>query len=59
VGRNAVVHQLPCRQDLNSRVMESKTFGVLQELKQVSATADESPGAVDPKRIVPNHPASE
>ena len=28
-------------------------------MKQVGVTASEFPGAVDPKRIVPNHPALE
>ena len=40
---------------MNMPVIESKTFGVLHEVKQVGVTESEFPGAVDPKRIVPNH----
>ena len=37
-------------------VVESETFGVLHEVKQVGVTAAELLGAVDPKRVVPNDP---
>jgi hypothetical protein len=43
--------------DINMPVIESKTFGVLQEVKQPGLAASEFLDAVDPKRIVPNHAA--
>jgi hypothetical protein len=52
------VNQLPRRGNTDLSVVESKTFGVLHEVRQVGVIAGEFPGAVDPKRIVRNHRAS-
>ena len=59
VGPGVEVDQLPRRGNADGLVVESKTFGVLHEIKQVGMTAAELPGAVDPKRIVPDHPVSQ
>jgi hypothetical protein len=52
------MHQLPRGYDMNMPVIESKTFGVLHEGKQLGLAASEFLDAVDPKRIVPNQAAS-
>src|SRR5208337_940432 len=59
VGPRIEVDQLPRGGDADVLIVKGKTFGVLHEVIQVGMTAAEFPGAVDPKRIVPNHPASE
>ena len=57
-GLRVEMRQLPRGYDMNMPVIESKTFGVLQEVKQLGLAASEFLDAVDPKRIVPNQAGS-
>ena len=56
VGPRVEVDQLPRRGHADRLVVECETFGVLHEVEQVGVTTGELLRAVDPKRIVPDHP---
>ena len=57
VGPRVGVDQLPRRGDADRLVVEGEPLGVLHEVEQVGVAAAELLRAVDPERVVPDHPA--